>query len=119
MHKQVWGYKVEKKLHQGVREQKKKLNATELDNQLTDGGEVVSLTHGPRSIPRKRSQSQFKQKKKRYIQKTFCIVHFRFFYFSHLVREKKQKLKHTKLYICPLACLDMKLDLLQYGMNIK
>jgi hypothetical protein len=37
------GYKVEDKLHLGVHEQKR-LNATSLDNRITNGGDVVSLT---------------------------------------------------------------------------
>jgi hypothetical protein len=52
MHQQLWGYKVEEKLYLGVREQKR-LNTTDLDNWLTDGGDVVSLTRRPPFIPRK------------------------------------------------------------------
>jgi hypothetical protein len=48
------GYKVEGKLYLGVQEQKR-LNTTDLDNRLTDGGEAVSLMCQPpftcRKIP--------------------------------------------------------------------
>jgi hypothetical protein len=37
MHKQLWGYKVEEKLHMGVRKQKKKrLNTTDLEDTTTN-----------------------------------------------------------------------------------
>jgi hypothetical protein len=47
IHQQLRGYKVEEKLHLGIREQTR-LNTTVLDHRLTDGGEVVSFLHQPR-----------------------------------------------------------------------
>jgi hypothetical protein len=58
IHQQLWEYKVEDKLHLGVREQKQ-LNTTVLDSRLTDDDEVVSLTDQPPFALRKISGTQF------------------------------------------------------------
>jgi hypothetical protein len=42
-------YKVEEKLYLGVRKQNR-LNNTVLYNQLTDGSQVVNLTHRPAAL---------------------------------------------------------------------
>jgi hypothetical protein len=58
MHQKLWGCKIKNKLYLGVREQKG-LNTTVLDNRLTDGGEVVSLTRLPPFTPRKIPDTHF------------------------------------------------------------
>jgi hypothetical protein len=43
MHQQLWGYKVEEKLYLGVREQKKRLNTTDLEDLRLDGRIILKL----------------------------------------------------------------------------
>jgi hypothetical protein len=50
IHKQLWRYEVEEKLHLGVR-QPKWFNTTVVDNRLTNGGKVISLTRRLRFTP--------------------------------------------------------------------
>jgi hypothetical protein len=49
IHQQLWGYRVEDKLHLGVREQKR-FNTTLLDNWLIVDGDVVRFTLRPAAL---------------------------------------------------------------------
>jgi hypothetical protein len=78
------------------------LNTTDLDNRLTDGGEVVSLTRGPRSILRKDHSNHLNKTETLYSRNIlYRSLQILLFFPSH--KEKEAKIKTYKTIYLPVT----------------